>query len=276
MTKKTWFITGCSTGFGRSLTEQLLARGHKVAATLRNAQRLAPLKEQYGDQLWLADLDVNDKEAIRSVLGRAFAELGRIDVICSNAGYGIFGAAEELTDDQVEGLVATNLMGSIYLARAALPHLRAQGGGHLLQVSSMGGHIAFPGFAMYHATKWGIEGFYQSLAQEIAHFGIKVTLVEPGIIRTPFYDAAPRAKAMECYDPLNLPRGEVPQEMMTGDQEKCARGMIEVTELADPPLRLLQGSDAYQMVKDALIQRLAAVEEQRDIAATTNIEAVLQ
>lgn len=272
---KTWFITGTSSGFGLSLTEILLKKGHRVAATLRRADRLASLKEQYGDQVWLADLDVNNKDAIKSVLASAFAKLGRIDVICSNAGYGVFGAAEELTDDQVEGLVATNLMGSIHLARAAIPHLRTQGGGHLLQISSQGGQIAFPGFAMYHVAKWGIEGFYEALAPEVEPFGIKVTLVEPGIIRTPFYDAAVRAEPLEYYSnnpALDLTRGEVPAELLTGDQEKCAQGMIDVTEQSDPPFRLLQGSDAFERVKEALTRRLAAVEAQREIAASTDID----
>ena len=270
---KTWFITGTSSGFGRSLTERLLAQGHRVAATLRNSQRLAPLVEQHGDRLWVGDLDVDDKEAIKRVLARAFDELGRIDVVCSNAGIGIFGAAEELTDDQVEKMVATNLMGSIHLARAAIPLLRAQGGGHLLQLSSQGGQIAFPGFAMYHVSKWGIEGFYEALGPEVAPFNIKVTLVEPGIIRTPFYASAIHADPMPSYadnPALSLTRGDVPEELLIGDQEKVAQAMIDITEQPDPPLRLVLGSDAYQLMKEVLTQRLAMIEGQRELAASTN------
>ena len=160
----TWFVTGASRGFGRELTEQVLARGGRVAATLRRPAQLDDLAAQYRDRLWVRALDVTDTGQMRRVVREAFADLGRIDVVVSNAGYGVFGAAEDLTDAQVEAVISTNLTASIQLARAVLPYLRAQGGGLLMQMSSMGGHIAFPAFSMYHATKWGIEGFYEALA----------------------------------------------------------------------------------------------------------------
>ncbi len=184
--RSTWLITGASRGFGRELTEQLLARGDRVAATLRRPERLEGLAARYRDRLWIRALDVTDTAQIRQVVDAAFAELGRIDVVVSNAGHGLFGAAEEVSDAQIERQVRTNLTGAIQLARAVVPHLRAQGGGRILQLSSMGGQIAFPGLSIYHATQWGIEGFYESLAAEVAPFGIDTILVEPGFARTGF------------------------------------------------------------------------------------------
>ena len=169
----TYLITGASRGIGRELTEQLLARGDRVAATLRRPEQLDELKHQYGGRLWTRRLDVTDTAAIERVVGEAFAEHDRVDVVVSNAGYGVSGTAEDLADEQVETMIATNLTGSIQLARRVIPQLRQQGGGVLVQLSSMGAHIAFPGFGMYHATKWGIEGYLEALAQEVAPFGIK-------------------------------------------------------------------------------------------------------
>ena len=174
--QRTWFITGTSSGFGRIMTEQLLARGERVAATLRTPSALGDLQARYPEQLWVAQLDVTDDAAIEAVVARAFTELGRIDVIVSNAAYGLFGAAEELTSAQVRRQLDTNLLGSIQLIRTALPWLRKQGGGRVIQVSSEGGQIAYPNFSLYHATKWGIEGFVESVAQEVAPFGIEFTL----------------------------------------------------------------------------------------------------
>src|ERR1700754_4453393 len=192
MSVTTWFVTGASRGFGRELSEQLLARGHRVAATLRRPEQLDDLAARHQDRLWVRALDVTDTGQMRRVVAEAFADLGRVDVVVSNAGFGVFGAAEDLTDGQVEAMIATNLTASIQLARAVIPYLRAQGGGLLLQLSSMGGQITFPAFSMYHVTKWGIEGFYDALAAEVEPFGIRTTLVEPGMVRTGFFDAAPR------------------------------------------------------------------------------------
>ena len=150
---RTWFITGASRGMGREMVEQLLARGDTVAATLRDPRRLDDLAQKYGDRLWRRALDVTDTTALRGVVDEAFAAHGRIDVVVSNAGYGVFGVAEDLSDQHVDDMIATNLTASIHLARAAVPHLRDQGGGVLVQMSSMGGHITFPAFSLYHVTK---------------------------------------------------------------------------------------------------------------------------
>jgi NAD(P)-dependent dehydrogenase (short-subunit alcohol dehydrogenase family) len=186
MTARNWLITGVSSGFGRELATQLLGRGDIVVGTVRRSDSVADLVQKYPDTFRRELLDVTDAAAIRDVVDRSFTSLGRIDVVVSNAGYGLFGAAEELSDDQVTHIIATNLTGSIQLIRAALPHLRAQGSGRIIQMSTYGGQVAFPGNSMYHATKWGIEGFAESVAQEVVPFGIGVTIVEPGGARTEF------------------------------------------------------------------------------------------
>ena len=268
----TWLITGASRGFGRELTEQLLARGHRVAATLRRPEQLDDLVGRHQGRLWVRALDVTDTAQLRRVVAEAFTDLGRVDVVVSNAGSGVFGAAEDLTDEQVEAMIATNLTASIQLARAVVPYLRAQGGGRLLQLSSMGGHIGFPAFSMYHATKWGIEGFYESLATEVEPFGIRTTLIEPGMIRSTFYQAATRVRVSPSYRGTPADRTPIPLEQMPGDQAKVVAAMIEAALAPDPPRRLLLGSDAYRLVHDALAARLADVEAQRDQAASTDVD----
>ncbi len=202
MAQRTWFITGVSSGFGRQLTEQLLERGDRVIGTVRDTEKVADLLERYPETYHAELLDVTDTAAIHKVLEHSFSELGRIDVIISNAGYGLFGAAEELSDEQVEHIVATNLLGPIQLIRAVLPYLRAQGGGRIIQISSYGGQVAFAGNSLYHATKWGIEGFVELVAQEVAPFGIGITIVEPGGARTEFrYGSAQVAQLMPIIRP---------------------------------------------------------------------------
>lgn len=183
----TWMITGASGGFGRLMTEKLLERGDVVIGTVRRPEALDDLLAKYGpDQLHVLRMDLADADSVRAGTNRAFAEAGRIDVVVSNAGHGTFGAAEELTDAQIRRVIDVNLLGSIALIRAALPHLRAQGGGRFLQVASEGGQIAYPNFNAYHASKWGIEGFIESTAQEVRPFGIDFTILEPGPSRTGF------------------------------------------------------------------------------------------
>jgi NAD(P)-dependent dehydrogenase (short-subunit alcohol dehydrogenase family) len=272
----TWFITGTSSGIGRAIAEKLLARGDRVAATLRKPNALDDLKAQYGAKLWVASLDVTDDAAIRDVLARAFAELGRIDVLVSNAGYAVFGAGEEASDEQLRKQIDTNLIGSMQLIRAALPHLRAQGGGRILQVSSEGGQIAYPNFSLYHATKWGIEGFVESVAQEVAPFGISFTLVEPGPAKTGFADGLVAPTPMAVYE--NTPAGDVRRAIqsgdfaISGDPLKMAQAIIDSTAITPAPKRLLLGREAHGRVRAALLERLAALDAQQDIAYSTEIE----
>lgn len=276
-TQRTWFITGASSGLGRSMAEQLLGRGDRVAATLRRPARLDNLKAQYGERLWVAALDVTDTQAMRATVDRAFAELGHIDVVVSNAGYGLFGAGEELTDEQIQQQIDTNLIGSIQLIRAVLPHLREQGGGRILQVSSEGGQIAYPNFSLYHASKWGIEGFVESVAQEVAPFDISITLAEPGPTATNFAAGLESPPTMDIYD--QTPAGDVRRAVAGGefgqfsDGAKVARAMIDSVATEPAPRRQVYGSEAWQRVSDAYRERLAALTSQQDIAVSTDTDA---
>ena len=276
MTQRTWLITGVSSGFGRHLTEQLLARGDRVVGTVRNTDTVADLVTSYPDLFRAEVLDVTDTAAIRDVVDRTFADLGRVDVVVSNAGYGLFGAGEEYTDDQIRHIIDTNLVGSIQLIRAALPHLRAQGGGRIIQLSSYGGQVAFPGSSMYHATKWGIEGFTEAVAAEVAPFNIGVTIVEPGGARTEFrYGSAQIAPPMAAYDntPAHAFRSmlDPTQAQAPGDPAKMAAAIIDSVDSEHAPLRLLLGSDAYQRTHQVIAGRLAALEAQKALAATTDV-----
>ena len=266
----TWFITGTSSGFGRMLTERLLARGDSVAATLRTPSSLDDLRHQYQDRLWVAPLDVTDAAAVREVIDQAFADLGTIDVIVNNAGYGVFASVEEASDQQVERIVETNLLGSIRVVRAALPHLREQGHGHILQISTAGGQTTYPNFSYYHATKWGIEGFAQTVAAEVAPLGVTITIVEPGATPTGFGDGLDRAPVMAAYDAT--PAGDVRRALANGDfplpndPEKLVAAMIDHVDSGRTTLRLPLGSDTFEDVRAALVARLAEHDAQRDIA----------
>jgi NAD(P)-dependent dehydrogenase (short-subunit alcohol dehydrogenase family) len=276
MSQRTWLITGVSSGFGRHLTDQLLERGDRVVGTVRSTGKVADLLERYPDAFRAEVLDVTETAALRAVVDRAFAQLGRIDVVVSNAGYGLFGAAEELSDPQIERVIATNLVGSIQLIRAAIPHLRQQGGGRIVQISSYGGQVAFPGNSLYHATKWGIEGFAESVAQEVASFGIGVTIVEPGGARTefrygsaqvathlPIYDGTPAHSFLKMLDPKT--GGLAP-----GDPARMAARIIESVDVEPAPLRMVFGSQALQSTLTTLRKRIAGFEAQIELAASTD------
>jgi NAD(P)-dependent dehydrogenase (short-subunit alcohol dehydrogenase family) len=273
---KTYFITGASSGFGRLLAEKLLARGDRVAATVRQEHILDDLKARHGERLWVANLDLTHTDAVRDVIDRAFGDLGRIDVIVSNAGYGLFGAAEEVSHEQIRHQIDTNLIGSIAVIRASLPHLRAQGGGRVLQVSSEGGQITYPGFSLYHATKWGIEGFVEAVAKEVAPFGIAFTLVEPGPTGTSFGTGLVRAQPMDVY--ANTPVGEIRDAWgrgkfkVTGDADKMVDAIIAAADSGAPPLRLTLGSTAYGSIHQALNDRLGALEAAKSITLSTDVD----
>lgn len=278
MTQRNWFITGISSGFGRHLAEQLLQRGDRVAGTVRQLSKMDDLKSRYGDRLWLTVLDVTDTPGIRHVVEQVFHVFSRIDVMVNNAGYGLFGAAEELSDTQIEHQLATNVIGSIQVIRAALPYLRSQGSGRILQISSMGGQMAMPGLSLYHASKWAIEGFFESFAQEVAPFGIQTTLVEPGGARTNFGSvSAIFAEPIEVYagTPAGMLRKAIETNAFTpvGDPAKMARAMIACAEEEKAPPRLTLGSDAFALVQTALRERLATLESQKALALSTDFDA---
>ena len=267
---RTWFITGTSSGFGRLLTEQLLERGDRVAATLRRPEVLDELRAVHGDRLWTGRLDVTDADQARRVVGEAFAALGTIDVVVNNAGYAVFAAVEEATDEQIRQVIDTNLLGSIHVIRAALPHLRAQGHGHILQVSTAGGQTTYPNFAYYHASKWGVEGFCETIAREIAPFGIGLTIVEPGATPTGFGAALATAPIMPEYDAG--PAGDARRAIAAGsfplpnDPEKIVRAMLDLVDHGRAPLRLPLGPDTYQDVRASLVARLSEHDANRETA----------
>jgi NAD(P)-dependent dehydrogenase (short-subunit alcohol dehydrogenase family) len=277
----TWFITGASAGIGRAVTERLLGAGHRVAATARHPERLADLAAAHPGRLWTARLDVTDTGALRRVVEQAFAELGTIEVIFSNAGLGAFGAAEELTDAAIAEQIAVNMTGPIHLVRAVLPHLRAQGGGRIIQTSTMGAQITTSGGSMYHASKWGLEGFLESVIGEVASFGIGITMVEPGNVRTGFGAALSIAPANPAYarTPVGQVRGYLEGAggnltgAALGDPERVAAAIIDSATAVPAPRRLVLGSDAYQAVHAALSGRLTELEAGKGLASTTDFPA---
>jgi NAD(P)-dependent dehydrogenase (short-subunit alcohol dehydrogenase family) len=278
MTQRTWLVTGVSSGFGRELATHLLDRGDRVVGTVRRPDAVADLGERYPDAFQVELLDVTDRAAVRAVVDRSFADLGRIDVVVSNAGYGLFGAAEELTDEQVDRILDTDLLGSIALIRAALPHLREQAGGRIIQISSYGGQVAFAGNSLYHAAKWGIEGFCESVAQEVAPFGIGVTIVEPGGARTEFrYGSAQVATPLAAYEgnPAHAFRRmlEPKNGLAPGDPARMAARIIESVDVEPAPMRLVLGSLALQSTIDTLRRRIDGFEAQRELAASTDFPA---
>lgn len=272
--KRSWLITGVSSGFGLEMTKQLLAKGDTVIGTVRKPEAVADLVKAYPDTFDCRLLDVRDTDAVRRVVDEAFAKHGRIDVIVSNAGYGLFGAAEELSDEQVDSILATNLRGSISLIRASLSYLRKQQGGHIIQISSYGGQVAYAANSMYHATKFGIEGFCESVAQEVAEFNVHVTIVEPGGARTEFrYGSAQVADLMPEYDHIHgfLNMLDPKKGLAVGDPAKMAARIIESVDKKDTPLHMVLGSQALQATIERLEERLAAYKRQTETAASTDI-----
>src|ERR1700730_11335232 len=237
MTSKVWFITGTSKGFGRVWAEAALARGDRVAATARRVDTLAPLVERYGNQVAAIALDVTEKAAVGAAIRQAHANFGRLDVVVNNAGYGLFGAIEEVSEVEARAQIETNLFGALWVTQAALPIMRAQGSGHIIQVSSIGGVNAFPTIGLYHAYKWALEGFSQSLAAEVAPFGIKVTLIEPGGFATDWGGAsAQRARQLPAYDEARAMIAAVRTRNVPGDPDATGPAILKVVDAQEPPL----------------------------------------
>lgn len=263
----TWLITGVSSGFGNEMTRQLLEAGKTVIGTVRSKDKLQGLIDQYPNTFDCVILDVTDVPAVHSVISDAFDRHGRIDVVVSNAGYGLFGAAEELTDDDIDKIIATDLTGSIQVVRTALPHMREQGGGRIIQVSSYGGQVAFAANSLYHACKFGIEGFCESVAQEVAKFNIGVTIVEPGGARTEFrYGSAHVANLMPEYDHVHgfLNMLDPSKGLAAGDPAKMAARMIESVAIEPAPLRQVYGSQALRDTINRLEERVADYKTQTE------------
>jgi len=257
MAGKVWFITGTSKGFGRVWAEAALARGDRVAATARNVKILTPLVDRYADQVAALSLDVTDKKQVIAAIKEAHARFGRLDVVVNNAGYGLFGAIEEISEAEARAQLETNLFGALWVTQAALPIMRAQRSGHIIQVSSIGGVNAFPTVGLYHASKWALEGFSQSLAVEVASFGIKVTLVEPGGYATDWGGASSqRATPMHDYDGARAAIAAFRSGSVPGDPEATGAAILKVVDATDPPLRIFFGSGGLPMTRAEYARRI--------------------
>jgi NAD(P)-dependent dehydrogenase (short-subunit alcohol dehydrogenase family) len=269
MAGKTWFITGTSRGFGREWTAAALERGDRVAATARDPSALDDLVGEHGDAVLPLALDVTDREAVFAAVGRAREHFGRLDVVVNNAGYGQFGMVEELSEQEARDQIETNLFGALWVTQAALPVLRGQGGGHLLQVSSIGGISAFQGIGMYHASKWALEGLSQALAQEVARFGIRVTLIEPGGFSTDWGGASARhAERLDAYADVH----EASRQRRArgagsaGDPTASAAAVMRLVDAEDPPLRCFFGTAPLGIAEADYEGRLATWHEWQPVA----------
>ena len=264
---KIWFITGTSKGFGRVWAEAALERGDKVAATARNLDSLRELNEKYGNNVLTLALDVTDKAAVDRVVRQAHDHFGRLDVIINNAGYGQFGAMEEISEQEARDQLETNLLGALWVTQAALPYLREQGSGHIIQVSSIGGVNAFPYIGMYHASKWGLEGFSQALNQEVQPLGIKVTLIEPIGYTTDW--AGPSAKfarELPAYEFVREANRARRGSTVRGNPEATGPVMLKLVDMEQPPLRLFLGKGAHEIIHTEYEKRLAEWDKFKDLS----------
>src|SRR5690349_17070666 len=250
MANKVWFITGTSKGFGRVWAEAALARGDQVVATARDVKTLAPLVERYRERVVPLPLDVTNRTAVFATVAAAKERFGRIDVAVNNAGYGLFGTVEEVSEQEARDQIETNLFGALWLTQAVLPIMRAQKSGHILQVSSIGGLNAFPTVGLYHASKWALEGFSTSLAAEVAPFGIKVTLIEPAGFATDWSSAsAIRATQLPEYDHARAAIGAWRSKNTPGDPQATGSVILKLVDAPNPPLRVFFGTAGLPMTK---------------------------
>ena len=269
MAEKVWFITGTSRGFGREWAIAALERGDKVAATARDTATLTDLAEKYGDALLPIQLDVTDRDADFAAVKQAHDHFGRLDIVVNNAGYGHFGFIEELTEQEARAQIETNVFGALWVTQAALPYLRAQRSGHIIQVSSIGGITAFQNVGIYHASKWALEGFSQSLAQEVAPFNIHVTLIEPGGFSTDWAGpSSKRSTPLPDYKEVHEEADRVRAQRMSkpGDPKASAAAILKVVDAPEPPLRVFFGEGPLQLAKADYENRLKTWEEWQPVS----------
>jgi NAD(P)-dependent dehydrogenase (short-subunit alcohol dehydrogenase family) len=270
MTQKTWFITGTSRGFGREWTTAALERGDRVAATARDVSSLDDLVAKYGDALLPIALDVTDRDADFAAVAQAHEHFGSLDIVINNAGYGHFGMVEELSEKELRDQLETNVFGAVWITQAALPFMRAQGSGHIIQVSSIGGISAFPNLSAYHASKWALEGFSQALSHEVAEFGIHVTLVEPGGFATDWSGPSSRhSEPIGAYDDARERRAQERARQNAGgagDPSASAAALLRVVDAAEPPLRVFFGAAPLGIARADYESRLTNWEKWDDVA----------
>jgi NADP-dependent 3-hydroxy acid dehydrogenase YdfG len=255
--QRVWFITGASTGFGRLLAEEVLKAGGKVVATARKLDSVADLEARYPQKAMALALDVTDAGQVDSAVTQAFAKFGQVDVLVNNAGYGVAGAIEEVSEAEFMPMFETNVFGLLQVTRAFLPHLRKQRSGHILNLSSIGGVVGGPGIGFYNATKFAVEGISEALAAELAPLGIRVTIIEPGPFRTDFLGRSGVLAATRIADYDNT-AGNMRKYFaendgkQRGDPLRAVHAMMQVVESPEPPLRLLLGASALQRLRSKL------------------------
>ncbi len=261
---KTWFITGASRGFGREWAVAALERGDSVAATARDTATLDDLVQRFGDAVLPLRLDVTDREADVAAVARTVERFGRLDVVVNNAGYGQFGMVEEISEAEARAQFETNVFGALWITQAALPVMREQGSGHVLQISSIGGISAFPNIGIYNASKWALEGFSQALAQEVAGFGIRVTIVEPAGYSTDWGGAsAEHATPHPAYDDFRVEAAEqrARRQATPGDPLAARDALLQLVDAEEPPLRVFLGDGPLAIATRDYESRLATWRE---------------
>ena len=270
---KVWFVTGSSRGLGREFVEAALSRGDRVAATARNTATLDDLVAAYGDAVLPLDMDVTDKAAVFASVRRAKEHFGRLDVIVNNAGYAQVGAVEELTEQELRDQLETNLFGAAWVIQAALPYLREQRSGHIIQLSSAAGVIAMPLGGAYHASKWALEGLNEALAGEVADFGVKVTIIEPAGFATrggknpdPLANGH-MAQTRPAYDGLRRRLAALVGRQPAGDPAAAAQALLKIVDSDNPPLRVLFGQGFYPLLQQVYADRLKTWADWQDLSA---------
>lgn len=266
---RVWFITGTSRGLGREWAIAALERGEKVAATARDTATLADLVDRFGDAVLPIRLDVTDRDGCFAAVQKAHDHFGGLDIVVNNAGTGHYGFVEELAEDEIRAQFETNLFGALWITQAALPYLRARGAGRMLQVSSIGGVTAFPQLGAYHASKWALEGLSQSLAQEVAPFGVKVTIVEPGGFNTSWVGSAGQSAHHPDYAEAHqrAEQARVDRMDLNGDPGASAEAIMRLVDDPNPPLRLFLGEAPLRLARAEYEQRLATWEQWQPVAA---------
>jgi NAD(P)-dependent dehydrogenase (short-subunit alcohol dehydrogenase family) len=261
-TPRTWFITGAGRGLGRAFATAALERGDSVAATGRDSSALDDLRARFGDRLLPLTLDVTRRGDARSAVSAAADRMGRLDIVVNNAGYGQFGAVEELSEDDMRSQLETNVLGALWVSQAAVPVMREQGGGHIVQVSSLGGIGAFANLGAYNASKWALEAFSESMSIEVAPFGIDVTIVEPGGFATDWAGSSARNSApLAAYDPMRKQAAARRGGQASGRPEDAAVALLRLVDSPEPPLRAILGRQATGVARGIYERRLAEWDE---------------
>lgn len=269
-----WLVTGSSRGMGRALSEAILQAGHRLVATARDPAQLADLMQRYGDAVRAVALDVTDPAAAQAAVQTAVDAFGGLDVVVNNAGYGNIHSIEDISLEDFRQQIETNLFGTIIVTKAAIPLMREQRSGHIIQFSSVGGRMGAPGRGAYSAAKWGVEGFSEVLAREMALVGVKVTVIEPGGFRTDFAGASTVLEhGRPEYDAVVGNAARMQREYdgrQPGDPVRAARAILKVAAMAEPPLRLPLGSDAVVAIARADHARLSELERWRELSVSTD------